>query len=191
VLGRNWPNQPRPIQKTGALTTAQLVLQKSPYRFKDQKWSPRHYSRVSLTFTLRSSVLCFFSKTNPGNDALAAGHLVAQTGHDRHRLPKLTKGQALPTRGEPRTSLNWTNTALDSLTTVTANTEYKSKCSGWLSVVKHKGLSRWVSQACVGAKTWPRRARVDLETAGHGARRIRAQRCLKRGKWRRDDLLWN
>jgi hypothetical protein len=114
VLGWNWPNQPRPIQKTSALTTAQLVLQKSPYRFKDQNWSPRHYSRVSLTFTLRSSVFCFFSKTNPGNDALAAGHLVAQTGHDRRRLPKLTKGQALPTRGEPRTSPNWTNTALNS-----------------------------------------------------------------------------
>ena len=66
------------------------------------------------------------------------------------------------------------------LTTATTNTEYKSKCSGWLSVVKHNGLSRWVSQACVGAKTWPRRARADLETASNGARRIRARRWLKR-----------
>jgi hypothetical protein len=106
VLGRNWPNQPSPIQKTGTLTTAQLVLPKSPYRFKNQKRSPRHYSRVPLTFTLRSSIFCFFSKTNPGNDSLAPGHLVAQTGHDRHWLHKLTNGQALPTRGEPRTSLN-------------------------------------------------------------------------------------
>jgi hypothetical protein len=40
VLGRNWPNQPSPMQKTGALTTAQLVLQKDPYWFKNQKGSP-------------------------------------------------------------------------------------------------------------------------------------------------------
>jgi hypothetical protein len=114
ILGRHQPNQPRPMQNPGALTTTQLVLQKSLYRFKNQKRSPRHYSRVSLTFTLRSSVFYFFFKTNPGNDALAAGHLVARTGHDRRWLPKLTNGQALLTRGEPRTSLNWTNTALDS-----------------------------------------------------------------------------
>jgi hypothetical protein len=68
------------------------------------------------------------------------------------------------------------------LTTATTNTEYKSKCSGWLSEVKHKGLSRWVSRACVGAKTWPRRAGADVESAGHGAWRIRARRCLRMGK---------
>jgi hypothetical protein len=62
------------------------------------------------------------------------------------------------------------------------NTEYKSKHFSWLSVVKHKGLSRWVSRACMGAKTWWRRAGADLGTAGHGARRILARRCLRRGK---------
>jgi hypothetical protein len=83
-----------------------LVLQKGPYRFKNQNRSPQHYSRVSLTFTLRSSVFYFISKTNPGHDALAAGHLVGPIDHDRRWLPKLTNGQALLTRGEPRTSLN-------------------------------------------------------------------------------------
>jgi hypothetical protein len=55
------------------------------------------------------------------------------------------------------------------LTTVTANTVCKSKCFGRLGVVKHNGLSRGASQACVGAKTSPRRARMDLEMASHGA----------------------
>jgi hypothetical protein len=114
VLGRHRPNQPRPMQNPGAPATAQLVLQKSPYRFKKQKRSPPHYSRVPVTFTVRSSIFYLFSKTNPGNAALVAGHLVARTGHDRRWLPKFTNGQALPTRGEPRTSLNWTNAALDS-----------------------------------------------------------------------------
>ena len=91
---------------SGAPTTAQLVLQKCPYQIKNQNKSPRHYLRVSLTFTLKSSVFYFFSRTNPGHNALAAGHLVARTGHDRRWLPKLTNGQALLTRGEPRTSLN-------------------------------------------------------------------------------------
>jgi hypothetical protein len=76
------------------------------------------------------------------------------------------------------------------LTTATANTEHKSKRSGWLSVVKHKGLSRWVSQACVGAKTWPRRAGADLGTAGHGARRIRALQGPTRGNGRRGGFRW-
>jgi hypothetical protein len=77
------------------------------------------------------------------------------------------------------------------LTTATTNTEYKSKCSGWLTMVKHKGLSRWVPRACVGAKTWPRREGADLGTAGHGAWRIRARRCLRRGTQRPDELWWN
>jgi hypothetical protein len=85
---------------------AQLVLQKGPYWFKNKNNSPWHYSRVSLTFTLRSSIFYFFSRTDPGHDALAAGHLVARTGHDRRWLPKLTNGQALLTRGDHRTSLN-------------------------------------------------------------------------------------
>jgi hypothetical protein len=67
-------------------------------------------------------------------------------------------------------------------TTATVNTGYKFKCSGWLSVVKHKGLSRWVSRVCMGAKTWSRRAGADLGTTGHGARRILARRWLRRGK---------
>jgi hypothetical protein len=44
VLCRNWPNQPSPIQKTGVLTTVQLVLQKGPYWFKNQKRSPQSVS---------------------------------------------------------------------------------------------------------------------------------------------------
>jgi hypothetical protein len=58
-------------------------------------------------------------------------------------------------------------------------------------MVKHKGLSRWVPRACVGAKTWPRREGADLGTAGHGAWRIRARQCLRRGTQRPDDLWWN
>jgi hypothetical protein len=90
----------------------------------------------------------------------------------KHYWPKANLKQAL---------IELIRTWID-LTTTTANTEYKSKCFGWLSVVKHKGLSRWVSRACVGAKTWPRRAGADLGTAGHRARKIRARRCLRRGK---------
>jgi hypothetical protein len=191
VLGRNWPNQPSPIQKTGAHTTVQLVLQKSPYRFKNQKRSPRHYSRVSLTFTLRSSVFCFFSKTNSGNDALAADHLVAHTGHDRRQLPKLTNGQALQSRGKPRTSLNWTNTALDSPDHGDGEYRIQIKVLRLIECGQAQRAEPMSITSMCGAKTWPRRARADLETVGHGARRIHARRCLKRGKWRRDYLWWN
>jgi hypothetical protein len=82
-----------------------LVLQKGPYRFKNQNNRPWHYSHVSLTFTLRSSIFYFFSRTDPSHDALAVGHLVARTGHDQRWLPELTNGQALLTQGDPRTSL--------------------------------------------------------------------------------------
>jgi hypothetical protein len=99
----------------------------------------------------------------------------------KHYWPKANLEQALIELIRP-----WID-----LTTATANTEYKLKCFGWLSVVKHKGLSRWVSRACVGAKTWPRRAGADLGTTGHRARRIGARRCLRRGTRRLDELWWN
>jgi hypothetical protein len=82
------------------------ILHRDPWPFEKLLKSPKHYCLVSLTFTLGPSVFCFFSKTNPGNGALAVGHLVAQTGHGRHRLPKLTDGLAPLTRGKPRTCLN-------------------------------------------------------------------------------------
>ena len=92
--------------RTGESAPAVSDLHRGLWRFKKPLKSLQHYCLVSLTFTLGPSVFCFFSKTNPGNGALAVGHLVAQTGHGRHRLPKLTDGLALPTQGEPRTSLN-------------------------------------------------------------------------------------
>jgi hypothetical protein len=112
---------------------------------------------VSLTFTLRPFVFCFFSKTNPGNGALTAGHLVAQTGHDRRWLPKLTDGLVYwPKANLEQASIEIILPWIHSIT-VMENTAYKSRCSGRLSVVKHNRLS------------YSRRARVDLETAGHGA----------------------
>jgi hypothetical protein len=76
-------------------------------------------------------------------------------------------------------------------TMVTADTGYNSKHSGWLSVVKHKWLSWWVSRVCTGAKTWLRRVGSDLGATGHGAWRI-----LLTGVWEgknrcRDGLWWN
>jgi hypothetical protein len=48
-----------------------------------------------------------------GHDALTADHLVARTGQEQRRLPKLATGQALPIRGDLRTGSNWINPALD------------------------------------------------------------------------------
>jgi hypothetical protein len=78
-----------------------------------------------------------------------------------------------------------------SSTMATANTGYNSKHSGWLSVVKHKGLSRWVSRVCTGAKTWSRRVGVDLGATGHGARWILLTDVLERGNRCRDGIWWN
>jgi hypothetical protein len=61
---------------------------------------------------LRPSILYFFSRIDPGHDVFAVGHHVAQIGYDRRWLPELTNGQALLTRGGPRTSLNRVNMAL-------------------------------------------------------------------------------
>jgi hypothetical protein len=104
---------------------------------------------------------------SPGHDALTADHPVAWTGQEQRRLPKLATGQALPTRGDPRTCSNWINPALDLPDHGDDEHRHRSRCSGWLSGVKLKGSSRRRSQTRVGAKTRTRRARVDLEAAGH------------------------
>ena len=87
ILGRHQPNQPRPMQNPGALTTTQLVLQKSPYRFKSPNKSPRHYLRVSLTFTLHP----LFSISSP-EQTLAT---------TRSRLATLLLGLAMTGVGYP------------------------------------------------------------------------------------------
>jgi hypothetical protein len=97
-MTHDWQNAPARARAVGFAERSLPV--------QNQNNSPHHYSCISLTFTLRSSIFYFFSRTDPGHDALTAGHLVAQTGHDRRWLPELTNGQALLTRGDPRTSLN-------------------------------------------------------------------------------------
>ena len=61
---------------------------------------------MSLTFALRTSDFCFFSKTNPSNSTLAVDHLFAKTDHDRRRLSKLNARLVSLTRGEPKPCLN-------------------------------------------------------------------------------------
>jgi hypothetical protein len=54
------------------------------------------------------------SLTRPlGHGALTADHPAARTGQDWWRLPKLTMGWVLLTRGDPRTGSNWINPTLD------------------------------------------------------------------------------
>jgi hypothetical protein len=56
------------------------------------------------------------SLTRPlGHGALTANHPITRTGQEQWWLTKLTTGQALPTRGDPRTGSNWINPALDLL----------------------------------------------------------------------------
>jgi hypothetical protein len=123
------------------------------------------------------------------------------------RTPSITPllGPAMAGGGCPNKLMgkhHWSKTDLEqaligllwprhSPTMATADTRYNSKRSGWLSVVKHEGLSRWVSRVCTSAKTWLRRVGADLGATGHGARRIPLTDIWEEGNQCRDGLWWN
>jgi hypothetical protein len=140
---------------------------------------------MSLTFAQRPSDFCFFSKTNPGNDALVVGHIFAKTGHDRRLLPKLNVGLASLTRGEPKPCLNWTNHALDSPTH--GDGEHRIQIQVFPLV--ERGLAQWVEPMSITSMRgcW----NTDKESEGRpgdGGPRRSGSRRHKELNWGRKKL---
>jgi hypothetical protein len=80
------------------------------------KYLSRALPTVPLSrWHLHRGPLIYVSSLNrsPSHGALTADHPVARTDQEQRRLPKLTTGQVLPSRGDPRTCSNWINSTLD------------------------------------------------------------------------------